>query len=125
MPTNKRQTGTRGGRRCVSVGRTERWYNGGMKTKTSVTLSPETLCEIDRAVGESGNRSAFIERVLAGYFREQRRSERDRHDAAIYARMAAEPDPENADLLDYLQDFSEFGDDIEVLADGVPRSEAR
>jgi metal-responsive CopG/Arc/MetJ family transcriptional regulator len=95
-----------------------------MKTKTSVTLSPEMLCEIDRAVGERGSRSAFIERVLAKYFRTERRIASDRHDAEIYARMAAEPNPENADLLEYLADVSTFGDDIEVLKDEAPLSEA-
>jgi len=60
----------------------------GMKTKTSLSLSEEVLCRIDREVGEHGNRSQFIEKALEQYFRLQRRAERDHHDRAILNAIA-------------------------------------
>ncbi|MGH2634504.1 MAG: ribbon-helix-helix domain-containing protein, partial [Tepidiformaceae bacterium] len=59
------------------------WYAGGMKVKTSVTLSDAVLCQIDREIGEHGNRSEFIEKALKRHFRLQRKAERDEHDWAI------------------------------------------
>jgi metal-responsive CopG/Arc/MetJ family transcriptional regulator len=83
-----------------------------MKTKTSVTLSPEMLCEIDRAMGERGSRSAFIERVLAKYLRAERRIEQNRHDAAIYAANAAYFEAEaEAVLADQVDPFDASEED--------------
>jgi metal-responsive CopG/Arc/MetJ family transcriptional regulator len=58
-----------------------------MKAKTSVTLSSDVLARIDRAVGQEGSRSAFIEGVLREYFRHEARRrlharDRDRINAA-------------------------------------------
>ena len=44
-----------------------------MKSKTSITLSEDVLEAVDRSAG-SASRSAFIERVLRGYFRRQARA---------------------------------------------------
>ncbi len=87
-----------------------------MKVKTSVTLSPEILKQIDAEVGESSNRSQFIEQILTKYFRQQRRDARNAKDAAIYASLTPEQ-LADADVLDYSIDPMELGDDVEVLID--------
>jgi metal-responsive CopG/Arc/MetJ family transcriptional regulator len=88
-----------------------------MKVKTSVSLSEQLLCEIDREIGEDGNRSQFIEKALKRYFRLQRKAERDAHDAAIYAKYADKFNAETEEMLDFQTDPFEFGDDVEVLID--------
>jgi metal-responsive CopG/Arc/MetJ family transcriptional regulator len=40
-----------------------------MKEKTSITLSPDILAQVDRNAGSKASRSAFIENVLREYFR--------------------------------------------------------
>ena len=92
-----------------------------MKVKTSISLSPEILVEIDREA--AAGRSEFIEKVLKQHFRLKRREERDRKDAEIYARMAADPQFES-DVLDYSVDPFDLGDDVEVLIDEEPLREA-
>jgi metal-responsive CopG/Arc/MetJ family transcriptional regulator len=57
---------------------------GGMKVKTSVTLSRELLDAIEQTVGQSASRSEFLERVAWKALREQWRRERDERDIAIY-----------------------------------------
>ena len=47
------------------------WYNGGMKEKTSITLSSDLLAEVDRNAGAAASRSAFIEGILREYFKEK------------------------------------------------------
>jgi metal-responsive CopG/Arc/MetJ family transcriptional regulator len=94
-----------------------------MKVKTSITLSEKLLFEIDRAVGEGGSRSAFIERVVDWYLAQRRMAERDAHDAAIYAAMAERGELES-DVLDYSIDPFELGDDVEVLIDEERAREA-
>jgi len=88
-----------------------------MKVKTSVSLSDTVLCEIDREIGEHGNRSEFIERAVRRYFRLQRKDERDAHDAAIYAAHADRLKAETEELLDFAIDPFELGDDVELLID--------
>ncbi len=96
-----------------------------MKIKTSVTLSDDVLCQIDREIGEHGNRSQFIEKAVKRYFRLQRKAERDAHDAAIYRKFADRMNDEAADLLDYQMDPFEFGDDVEIVDDPVETNGAR
>ena len=87
-----------------------------MKVKTSVTLSPDIIQQIDAEAGESSNRSQFIEQILANYFRQQRRDARNAKDAAIYASLT--PDQlADSDVLDYSIDPMELGDDVEGLID--------
>jgi len=87
-----------------------------MKIKTSVTLSPDILKQIDAEASEGSNRSQFIEQVLANYFRQQRRDARNAKDAAIYASFTPEQ-LADSDVLDYSIDPMELGDDVEVLID--------
>ena len=45
-----------------------------MKVKTSITLSSEVLAKIDRLMGSTHTRSAFIENVLCRYVLEHERA---------------------------------------------------
>jgi metal-responsive CopG/Arc/MetJ family transcriptional regulator len=55
--------------------RDERWYKGGMKAttkvKTSITISMPLLVQIDKLIGESASRSAYIEKVLSDHLRDE------------------------------------------------------
>ena len=83
------------------------WYIGGMKEKTSVTLSKEVLSGIDRVAGSKQSRSAFIEAVLAQYLRQRARAERGARDLAIINRSAERL---NRDALDGLERQAPIGD---------------
>jgi metal-responsive CopG/Arc/MetJ family transcriptional regulator len=75
---------------------------GGMKVKTSVTLSQELLDAIERTCGGAGHRSEFLERVAWRALREQWRREREERDAAIYRSL---PPEHHAEVLQTLADF--------------------
>ncbi len=89
-----------------------------MKVKTSITLSPEILEQLDREAGENG-RSQLIEKVLARHFLLQRRAARDAKDAAIYASLALDEEyhREVEETLALSIDPMELGDEVEVLID--------
>jgi metal-responsive CopG/Arc/MetJ family transcriptional regulator len=74
-----------------------------MKEKTSVTLSPDVLSDIDRFAGSARSRSAFIEEVLRRYVRERTKKERGARDLEILNKYA---DELNADAEDGLDDQS-------------------
>jgi len=99
-----------------------------MKTKTSITLSPDILSAIDAEVGPGGNRSQFIEDTMKRYFRQKRREERDRRDGEAYARHLATMSPEEEALraayLEAQVDPFELGDEVEVLIDEAPLAHA-
>jgi metal-responsive CopG/Arc/MetJ family transcriptional regulator len=76
-------------------------YNGGMKQKTSVTLSGDILAGIDRLAGSSHSRSAFIERVLRGYLRHRQRAEVQKQDLRRLNRAAKQLNAEVADVIEY------------------------
>jgi metal-responsive CopG/Arc/MetJ family transcriptional regulator len=77
------------------------WYNGGMKQKTSVTLSTEVLGDMDRLAGTARSRSAFIEEILRRYIREQLKAERDAREIEIINRHAGQMNAEVNDALRY------------------------
>ncbi len=82
---------------------------GGMKVKTSVTLSEKLLRDIDEVVGPGCNRSAVIEEATAEWIRRQRR---ERNFDAEVARLNAIMDgPEPPDVLDYTT--TDIGEDFE------------
>ena len=83
-----------------------------MKVKTSVTLSPEVLAGIDKLAG-GVSRSEFIEKVLARQILLAKREERDRKDAAIYARLSADPSyrHETEEVLELQVPWFELGSD--------------
>jgi metal-responsive CopG/Arc/MetJ family transcriptional regulator len=72
-----------------------------MKEKTSITLSREILTGIDRLAGSQGSRSAFIERVLRRYLREQVRAQANARDLARINRAAERLNSEADDALVY------------------------
>lgn len=94
-----------------------------MKVKTSVTLSEELLAAIDEVAGAGCNRSAVLEQAATEWVRRKRREEADRHDAEIYARMAADPEiqKEAEENLALSVQWWELGDPVELL----PEVEAR
>lgn len=77
------------------------WYDGSMKKKTSITLSQAVLEEVDRLAGSDESRSAFIERVLRGYFRRRARRAINLRDLERLNRGAERLNAEAADVLDY------------------------
>ena len=72
-----------------------------MKSKTSITLSTALLEELDRVIGENGNRSDFIEKAVHEYIRKLAQAERDRRDLEILNRSAKRINREAADVLRY------------------------
>ena len=74
------------------------WYAGGMKIKTSVTLSDTLLKEIDRV---DTNRSAFLERAALAYLARASREARDLRDTKILDRHSDRLNREAADVLEY------------------------
>jgi len=72
-----------------------------MKEKTSITLSREILTGIDRLTGGRRSRSAFIERVLRRYLREQARAQANARDLEQINQAAEQLNSEAADVLDY------------------------
>jgi len=89
---------------------------GGMKVKTSVTLSEDVLQRLQEQLGPGGNRSEFIEEAVRQRLRDIRRAERDARDRAIYERMAADAQIQ-AEVLDNLElavPWWDLGDEVEV-----------
>ncbi len=78
-----------------------REYIGGMKIKTSVTLSPETLRAIDEIAGELRNRSRVIEMAVLEFIERRRRADRDARDLEILNRSADALNDEVEDILGY------------------------
>jgi metal-responsive CopG/Arc/MetJ family transcriptional regulator len=72
-----------------------------MKEKTSITLSTDVLADVDRLTGRKSSRSAFIERVLRRYIREQRRAHAHAQDLDRINRSADQLNREAEDALDY------------------------
>ncbi len=102
--------------RAVDGGFAARWYNGGMKVKTSVTLSKDLLDEVDRRVSQGG-RSQFVEMAVEERLRLLRRAELNRRDIEILNRLAADPDNQR-EIEEVLEDavpWWELGDDVELL----------
>jgi metal-responsive CopG/Arc/MetJ family transcriptional regulator len=79
-----------------------------MKEKTSVTLSKEVLCGIDRVAGSKQSRSALIEAVLSQYLRDRARAERGARDLAIINRNAEQLNKDALDGLEHQPPLSDF-----------------
>jgi metal-responsive CopG/Arc/MetJ family transcriptional regulator len=84
---------------------TKRWYKGGMKLKTSVTLSSDVLAEIDRCAGSKASRSAFIEGILREYFKEKIRQAIHQRDMELINANADYLNSEMEDVLRYQTQF--------------------
>ncbi len=72
-----------------------------MKEKTSITLSPEVLAQVDQAAGRRMSRSAVIEQVLRGYFRERNRRKIHARDLERINAAADRLNREAAEVLEY------------------------
>ena len=75
-------------------------YGVGMRTKTSVTLSEETLAALEATRGEA-SRSQLIETAIAEFLERRARAERDRSERAILDANAEALNAEMADVLQY------------------------
>jgi metal-responsive CopG/Arc/MetJ family transcriptional regulator len=72
-----------------------------MKEKTSITLSAEVLAGVDRLAGLGQSRSAFIERVLRKFLREQARVKLQARDLLLLNLAADKLNAEAEDVLGY------------------------
>lgn len=72
-----------------------------MKEKTSVTLSPDVLAEIDRLAGARLSRSAFIEDVLRRFLKDEERARRNAREVELLNRAADELGAEVLETLEY------------------------
>ena len=78
-----------------------KWYIGGMKTKTSVTLSQDLLELIDQNAQGEKNRSAFIETAVRAYLMVIKRHKRDQEDLLLINRLAERLNSEANDVLNF------------------------
>ena len=78
-----------------------REYNGGMKTKTSITLSEDVVKAMDKLSGQYKNRSEFIELALRNYIAQLIRKERNARDLEIINQYADRLNEEALDVLAY------------------------
>lgn len=90
-----------------------------MKTKTSITLSEETLAAMDRVLGPGGNRSQYIEKLIRRHLRDLARAERGRKEEQAL-REYFESSAYESDVLEYGMDPFELGDEVEALKDEEP-----
>jgi len=73
-------------------------YNYLVKVKTSITLPPDLLHQIDRV---DKNRSAFLERASRAYLAGLAKTERETRDAEILNSRAERLNEEALDVLEY------------------------
>jgi Arc/MetJ family transcription regulator len=76
-------------------------YKSSMKVKTSITLSEDILQSMDKILGGSKNRSAFIEAALREYLARRARKLRDRKDLEIINKYSNRLNREAEDVLSY------------------------
>jgi metal-responsive CopG/Arc/MetJ family transcriptional regulator len=72
-----------------------------MKIKTSITLSEDLIQDIDQFIGETRNRSAFIEMAVRSYLDSRSKSLRDLKDLEIINKNAKRLKREAEDVLAY------------------------
>jgi metal-responsive CopG/Arc/MetJ family transcriptional regulator len=72
-----------------------------MKEKTSITLSPEILTQLDRMAGPGQSRSSLIERVLRDFFRERARRRTHARDLQRINAAADRLNSEAEEALEY------------------------
>jgi metal-responsive CopG/Arc/MetJ family transcriptional regulator len=76
-----------------------------MKEKTSITLSAPLLAQIDKLIGKRGSRSAFIEKAVRAYIRDEIRHALQKRDQELINKAAARLNQEAADVLRYQAPF--------------------
>ena len=91
-------------RRCdgasIEAATDAEWYSGGMKVKTSVTLSQDLLDAIEREL-PSSNRSAILEEAAWEFLRSRRKAVRDARELRLLNKIAPGLNEEAIDTLDY------------------------
>jgi metal-responsive CopG/Arc/MetJ family transcriptional regulator len=75
--------------------------DGGMKEKTSITLSEDVLAAIDRIAGSKQSRSAFIEQVLREFLRQRSRAAIQARDLERINAAARRLNAQASDVLEY------------------------
>ena len=75
------------------------------KRKTSITLSDETLKEIDHLILENENRSSFIESAIKFYITQKYREQRDLRDLELINQNFESLNKEADDILRYQSSF--------------------
>jgi metal-responsive CopG/Arc/MetJ family transcriptional regulator len=80
-------------------------YIGGMKIKTSITLSEDLLKAIDEYAREYNNRSEFIEEAVRVFIRQMIRRQQDSKDLEIINQRADYLNQEAMDVLTYQVDL--------------------
>jgi metal-responsive CopG/Arc/MetJ family transcriptional regulator len=76
-------------------------YVGGMKVKTSITLSEDLLKVIDVCAKQRKNRSDFIEAAVRAFIGQMMREEQNAKDLEIINRQADHLNKEAVDVLAY------------------------
>jgi metal-responsive CopG/Arc/MetJ family transcriptional regulator len=74
---------------------------GGMKAKTSLTLSEDLLAVLDRMAGPKVSRSALIEQILRDYVEGRAQAQREAREVAAINRHAASLNAEMSDVLSF------------------------
>jgi metal-responsive CopG/Arc/MetJ family transcriptional regulator len=75
-----------------------------MKKRISITLSADILQEIDRQIGPTGSRSAFIEKVLRDHIQDLERQAIHQRDIELINANADSLSREMEDVLRYQAD---------------------
>ena len=78
-----------------------RWYDRGMKVKTSVSLSRETIRVVDSMSGRDSNRSRVIEEAVRFLAAARIRRGRENRDRVILDRVSVDLNAEMSDVLRY------------------------
>lgn len=76
-----------------------------MKVKTSITLSDYILKEIDSLVGNSQNRSSFIENAVQDYLQKKKIQNRNQKDFNIINKSSKSLNKEAEDVLTFQVDI--------------------
>ncbi len=77
----------------------------GMKVKTSITISEETLKTIDEYSGQRVSRSEFIEKAIQAYLAQLIKNARDAKDLELINRHAKSLNEEADNVLEYQVDL--------------------
>lgn len=72
-----------------------------MKSKTSITLSPSIISEIDSLANLYKSRSDFIEQAILDYISKIKRLQREKLDIDIINKKFKTLNKESEDVLDY------------------------
>jgi len=72
-----------------------------MKVKTSITISDNLLKTIDEFMGDSQNRSQFLEEAAWEYIAKLRRAQQNQRDIEIINQRADDLNAETMDALTY------------------------